>query len=231
MDCQMNTIISGLAAALALLSADATAQTTQDGSVDEAAVSAFGTDLPQVLLHPIYDEPSNCSEHGYGTLKEPGDAMGQDCLVLGGIDFANNSGFMASFRGDGLRNEDWYGWGKPVLSPLSGTVIKVHANDIVNEPGVVIPGRAASVVIQAVDGTSVVLAHLGSFAVAEGDKVRAGQVVGTVGNNGFSRSPHIHVGAITADGEPAQIRWNLAVLGLLARDFITRMREEAVEQD
>ena len=42
----------------------------------------------------------------------------------------------------------------------------------------------------------------------EGDTVRAGQFVARVGNNGYGRSPHIHVGAWKGQ-TPYQIRWDL----------------------
>ena len=44
--------------------------------------------------------------------------------------------------------------------------------------------------------------------VARGDTVRAGQVVARVGNNGYGRNPHIHIGAWKGE-TPYQIRWDL----------------------
>ncbi len=44
--------------------------------------------------------------------------------------------WMRSHRGDGRRNEDWFGWRADVLSPCTCEVVKVTINSIVNEPGV-----------------------------------------------------------------------------------------------
>ena len=63
------------------------------------------------------------------------------------------------------------------------------------------------------DGTHALYAHLkrGSLAVAEGEKVRAGQVVARCGNSGNSSEPHVHFqlmdgpDPVTARGIP--FRW------------------------
>lgn len=162
-------------------------------------------EIRQVLLHPIYNDDHMCSEHWAGQLKFPGDALGQDCMITGGI---ADRGFASPYRTDGKSNEDWYGWQQPVLSPISGVVKRHVANDSVNVPGVLGEPPANAVLIVGDDGVNVIIAHLGEVAVLEGDRVEAGQRIGNVGNNGFSRSPHIHVGAW--DKESAlQVRWDL----------------------
>jgi murein DD-endopeptidase MepM/ murein hydrolase activator NlpD len=35
-------------------------------------------------------------------------------------------------------------------------------------------------------------AHLHTFAVKQGEKIRRGQVLGTIGNTGLSSGPHLH---------------------------------------
>jgi murein DD-endopeptidase MepM/ murein hydrolase activator NlpD len=52
------------------------------------------------------------------------------------------------------------------------------------------------------------LAHLQDIQVREGDTVRAGEFIARVGNNGYSRNPHVHVAA-WKDDAAYQIRWDL----------------------
>ncbi len=215
------------ATALTMTAASALAQDTSEYTPSPEEVDRIAAELPQLMLHPLYAEPYVCSEHPFSTSMRAGDALGQDCMIVNGIDWATNSGFMAYYAGDGSRNTDWYGWGKPVFAPSSGTVSGVHVNETVNEPGEMIRGFPTSFSIVDGQGNVVVLAHLGQIVVEDGQTVAVGDLVGTVGNNGNSRSPHIHVGASTADGKPAQIRWNLVSSALRARDYISRMREES----
>ena len=70
-----------------------------------------------------------------------------------------------------------------------------------------IPGRATSVTFRRTDGTHVVYAHLREIKVSEGQIVEAGEPVGKVGNNGYSRHPHVHIGAWKGE-EPLQIRFD-----------------------
>ena len=58
----------------------------------------------------------------------------------------------------------------------------------------------------------VVYAHVRDVVVSIGDPVKAGDVVAKVGNNGYSRHPHIHIGAWKGD-TPLQIRFDLNVMG------------------
>lgn len=170
--------------------------------------------IRQVTLHPLFEADTMCSEHWAGQLMFPGDALGQDCMVTGGI---AERGYASPYRTDGSTNEDWYGWGETVLAPISGTVARRMTNDVVNTPGELGTPPANMMLIEGADGVSVVVAHLGDVMVAEGDTVEAGQPIGTVGNNGYGRAPHIHVGAF--DSESAlQIRWDLKAMAALMSD-------------
>lgn len=60
----------------------------------------------------------------------------------------------------------------------------------------------------------VVHAHVTAVKVKPGDVVSVGQVVASVGNDGMSRSPHVHVGAYRGD-LPLQVRWDLRAMGKL----------------
>ncbi|PRX51236.1 peptidase M23-like protein [Prauserella shujinwangii] len=116
--------------------------------------------------------------------------------------------------GPGMRPpEDYPAFGQPVLSMVSGTVVRVRdgARDhrsrtawwsllyllfegMVREIGGA--GRVVGnhVVVAAEDGTFALVAHLrrGSAEVREGDTVHAGQRIGQCGNSGNSSEPHVH---------------------------------------
>jgi hypothetical protein len=168
--------------------------------------------IEAVMLHPPFRQPFMCSEHHDKQMAHAGDALGADCLVGGGID--GSKGFMGLYRTDGRTNEDWWGWGAEVLAPFDGTVVGVFANPRVNQPGT--QGRPPSGMVQfrSEDGTMVIIGHVTDIAVAAGARVKAGQAVAKVGNNGPARAPHVHVGAYRGD-LPLQIRWDQRAMARL----------------
>ena len=72
--------------------------------------------------------------------------------------------------------------GTSVYAIKSGTVVK-RASEYYN---------GNCIMIQHDDGTASQYAHLNSFAVAYGDRVTQGQVIGYVGSSGYSTGPHLH---------------------------------------
>lgn len=171
----------------------------------EASDSRHRT-ITQFIAHPLFSEPYTCSEHAAGALPYLGDDLGQDCVVQSFVESSGRA-FMRSYATDGLKNEDWYGWNKAVLSPCDCTVVAVHINPVTNEPGQ--PGKppASLIELQSPDGTLVTVAHIQAPMVQEGDEVKSGQPVARVGNNGFARIPHVHIGAWRGN-DALQIRWD-----------------------
>lgn len=168
--------------------------------------------VDSVLLHPVLRGYTSCVEHWAGQLTGLGDALGVDCMLLQfetlpGTDDRDQRTWLRAHAGDGLENSDWYSWQQPVLSPISGRVKQIHVNQTVNQPGIMGSGPAGFVVLLRADGLHVLVAHLDPIAVAVGEQVEAGQVLGRVGNNGFSRHPHLHIGA-WKDNTPLQIRFD-----------------------
>ena len=172
--------------------------------------------IEHVTIHPVFTAHYSCSEHWEGQLPYSGDALGADCIVYGGMTADGKSGFMRAFRTDGLTNEDWYGWGEPVLAPFDSTVAKININPIVNKPGQTGKPPASFVVFKHADGTMVLVAHVAEITVKESDAVKAGQPFAKVGNNGFSRAPHIHIGA-WREKTPLQIRFDLRAFGKMRK--------------
>lgn len=107
------------------------------------------------------------------------------------------------------------GFGKPILSPIPGTVIALHDgerdHDGRRSPLTLVPymlGQAKRVragvaavagnhvvIAVASGGPFVLLAHLrrGSVQVRPGQQVQTGDVLGECGNSGNSTEPHVHV--------------------------------------
>lgn len=130
--------------------------------------------------------------------------------------------------------ERFAGFGRPILAPADGVVVDVHDGETDHEgrrsqltllPYALgqatrlrsgVAALAGNHVVIALPGETafVALAHLreGSFRVAVGEQVTAGQVVGECGNSGNSTQPHVHVqvmdgtDASTARGVPLAFR-------------------------
>jgi len=170
--------------------------------------------IEQMTLGPIAAEPYSCIEHPFGQLDYAGDALGTDCTITGGI--TRESGFSKEYRTDGKTNEDWYGWRATLLAPVDGVVVGAYAKSEVNVPGTFGKPPAATLQIRTAEGIIVTMAHVTDLIVKIGDKVVAGQPVGKVGNNGYARAPHTHVGAWREkDNMPLQIRWDLRAMAKL----------------
>jgi peptidase M23-like protein len=107
------------------------------------------------------------------------------------------------------RDEDFAGFGQPILAPAAGRIAMIRDGIADNPPGHpdLSPGERAGnfVVIDHGDGEFSFLAHLkkGSVRVRVGDSVEAGQVVAGCGNSGNSTGPHLHYGLRRA-ADPAR---------------------------
>ncbi len=95
-------------------------------------------------------------------------------------------------------------FGAPVYSPCDGVV----ADAVDGLPDRVPPDAdpqnpAGNHVVISCRGSLVHLAHLqsGSVKPSPGARVFSGQVIGRVGNSGNTSEPHLHVHAVTADGD------------------------------
>lgn len=170
--------------------------------------------IAEVTLSPFVREPFTCVEHPLGQLEYTGDALGTDCTVIGGV--AKSGGFAREYRTDGRRNEDWYGWHATLLAPCDCEIVGAFAKSEANTPGTFGRPPAAMIQFRRSDGVIIVYAHVADIVVRLGDHVVAGQPVAKVGNNGFARAPHTHIGAWReADGTPLQIRWDLRAMARL----------------
>jgi hypothetical protein len=169
-----------------------------------------------IKIHAIHKESFACTEHWDGQFKHVGDALGKDCIIKDWYKDEQRL-FMRSFKNNGFQNEDWFGFRKEVLAPCDCLVEKIHTNAVTNQPGIMTPGRASSITFKTADNSRILLAHVREISVKEGQQVKSGEVVARVGNNGYSRNPHIHIGAWDKGHKPLQIRFDQTTIGLKIR--------------
>ncbi len=102
------------------------------------------------------------------------------------------------------------GCGAPLVSPVDGTVLEVRRVDSW-DPSVDDPATRGgrSVAILGLDGVRYYLAHFDAISVGleVGDLVRAGDVLGTMGDTGRTSACHLHFGiSPPCDGSEWRIR-------------------------
>lgn len=109
--------------------------------------------------------------------------------------------------------DDSYSWSRPIVAPIAGTVVRASDGSpdrrqlsLLRDLWTMISSRpdpqrdgigrfAGNHVIIRGAGSYIFLAHLQcrSLQVNEGEKVEAGQLIGRVGNSGFTLEPHLHL--------------------------------------
>ena len=102
-----------------------------------------------------------------------------------------------SFKNDRSKNEHFYAFGKEVISPCDGKIVKIidHIKD--NIPGEMNPKNATgnTIILETVNNEFILFAHLkeNSIVVNEGQQVKQRDVLGLCGNSGNSSEPHLHL--------------------------------------
>jgi hypothetical protein len=118
------------------------------------------------------------------------------------IDFLRIDRHGRAFIGDFMHNDNFVGFGDPVFAVADARVVATRNNLPENTPPVEPPPESLTpatalgnhVVLALPGGRFALYAHLetGSVRVRRGQPVRAGQVLGRVGNTGESGAPHLH---------------------------------------
>lgn len=132
--------------------------------------------------------------------KEP--AIVHETEVVG--EFANPLPNAKFTSGYGPRPSLGYHSGIDIAAPV-GTPFYAAAAGTVTVAGLRDPDGFGAVVYMTMDdGTELWYGHINTWTVNAGDRVEAGQQLGTVGNRGFSTGPHLHFqvgGALPVNAE------------------------------
>lgn len=115
-------------------------------------------------------------------------------------------------------------FGHPIYSPCNGTVVEMENGLTDLTPPEADPANATgnyvALTCDLAEDTVIYLAHIqeGSVAVQEGDNVKAGELLGKVGNTGNTSEPHLHIHAEKEGvGVPLQFNNRFLVRNSLVR--------------
>jgi len=81
--------------------------------------------------------------------------------------------------------------GAPVLAAMSGQVAMIGYNS----------NFGKYIIVRHADGFQTLYSHLSAFQVSKNERVNQGQLLGKVGNSGYSTGSHLHF-SIFLKGEP-----------------------------
>jgi len=100
------------------------------------------------------------------------------------------------FSGSGVKNENYFCYGLPVLAPADGKVVKVVHSVLDTEPGETNEEEnwGNCIIVDHNNNEFSEISHFkeNSIIVKEGEIVVRGQLLGFCGNSGLSPEPHIH---------------------------------------
>jgi urea transporter len=112
-------------------------------------------------------------------------------------DFVIEDDEAKTYKGTGSEKEDFYCFGKPVISPIDGTIVEIYDELEDNEPEQVDKDNnwGNYVIISSPIGYYIEISHLkkDSIKVKRGDSVTKGTPLAECGNSGYSPQPHLHI--------------------------------------
>lgn len=101
-----------------------------------------------------------------------------------------------TYKNEGLKNEDYYAFGKKIIAPCNAEVVLAVDGVKENKPGEMnpafVPGN--TVILKTENDEYLFFAHFkqNTIQVKEGDTVKTGQLLGLCGNTGNSSEAHLH---------------------------------------
>jgi peptidase M23-like protein len=179
------------------------ADSVSDTTLESFEVPVSQTSLPK--LSPPFnggiwvagDGPMNNANHRRSIFAIDGHTYSPERFAIDWVKVGPNG----DSRHDGAtKNENWWGWGEPVLAVADGEITEVVDQFPDNEPKVLPP-----VTLDNIGGNHIILkiaperfvtyAHLqrGSIKVRSGAHVHRGDVLALLGNSGNSTGAHLHM--------------------------------------
>jgi hypothetical protein len=160
---------------------------------------------PVPLLSPPFsggiwlagDGPANDSNHRRSIFAIDGYIYSPERFAIDWVKIGSNG----DTRHNGnTENENWWGWGEPILAVADGEITEVVDEFSDNAPRVLPPVTLDNIagnhiVLQIAQNRFVAYAHLqrGSIKVRTGDHVHRGDVLALLGNSGNTSGPHLHL--------------------------------------
>jgi murein DD-endopeptidase len=197
------TVLASLEHRLVFSSTPAGASDPSDATLEDFQVSVTQYSVP--ILSPPFsggiwlagDGPVNNSNHRRGNFAIDGHIYSPERFAIDWVKVGPNG----DTRHDGTtKNENWWGWGEPVLAVADGEIMEVVDEFPDNTPRVLPPVTLDNIagnriILQIAQNRFVTYAHLqrGSIKVRAGDHVHRGDVLALLGNSGNTTGAHLHL--------------------------------------
>jgi hypothetical protein len=143
------------------------------------------------------DGPANNSNHRRSMFAIDGHVYSPERFAVDWVKVGPNGD---SRHNGTTKNENWWGWGEPVLAVADGEITEVVDEFPDNSPRVVPPITLDNiagnhVILQITQNCFVTYAHLqrGSIKVRTGDRVHRRDVIALLGNSGNTTGAHLHL--------------------------------------
>lgn len=143
------------------------------------------------------DGPANDSDHRRSIFAIDGHIYSPERFA---IDWEKIGANNDTRNGGSTRNENWWGWGEPVLAVADGDITEAVDQFHDNAPRVLPPVTLDNIagnhiILQISPNRFVTYAHLqkGTIRVRAGEHVHRGDVLALLGNSGNSTGAHLHL--------------------------------------
>jgi murein DD-endopeptidase len=185
-------------------SAPVAADKPSDATLEDFVVPVNQND-PVPILNPPFnggvwvagDGPANDSNHRRSIFAIDGHIYSPERFAVDWVKVGPNG----DSRHDGSsKNDNWWGWGEPVLAVADGEITEVVDQFPDNAPRVLPPVTLDNIagnhiILEISPNRFVTYAHLqkGSIKVRTGDHVQRGDVLALLGNSGNTTGAHLHL--------------------------------------